>query len=225
MSKIEKYVKDTNKYKENLNKEYRVIFDEILVYLRTSCLPEKEIEVTIQDTLSIFLEAQSKGKAVKETIGEDYKEFCDELIDELKKSPESKKRIILSNISIFFNIITVLLTIDYGIDFLKKLLKGEGILIDYSLSMDTLIQFIMGLMIVYFTFKSMRSTSFKFNKSKKQKFKEFGILYVIVLIFLGVLVGSKYFKLEQIVLFNIKIYVIIPIAYLIMKLFRGLSNK
>ncbi len=225
MGIVKNYIKDTNIHKEKLDKEYRIIFDEIMVYFRTSALPEKEIEVTIQDILSSFLEAQEAGKTVDEVIGGSYKDFCENIIAELKSTPKSKKGIILSNISMLFLITTIIIAINYGINFIENFIKNKTILLDYSVSLDTVLQVLIAIILVIIVFKFVRNSDKPAKGDKKGKLKEFGINYLICFIIFSILVGSRFLKLETMVILNIKIYIIIPILYIIMKVFDYFSNK
>ncbi|WP_017417039.1 DUF1048 domain-containing protein [Clostridium tunisiense] len=227
MGIVKNYIKDTNIHKEKLDKEYRVIFDEIMVYFRTSALPEKEIEVTIQDILSSFLEAQEAGKTVDEVIGGSYKDFCENIIEELKSTPKDRKRIILSNISMLFLISIVLIATDYILYSIEDFVKDRTIIFNYSVSLDTILQVFIAVLVIYAFFKYVRSSGVT-KKSTKAKLKEGAILYLASLIFISIQIGIKYFKLfnfEGIVLLNINIYIIIPILYIIMKIFDYFSNK
>lgn len=225
MGLVKSYVKSTNVHKEKLNEEYRPIFDEIMVYFRTSALPDKDIEMALQDILSSFLEAQASGKAVNDVIGDNYKEFCENIIVELKASPKSKKRILLNNISTVFLISVIIVIIDYITDFVGSFIKNKTVLLNYSVNLDTILQIIMAIVLVYTVFKFVRSSDAPSLENKKSKLKEFGIAYLISFIIFLILVGSKLLKLEAIVLLNIKIYFIIPILYIIMKGFSYLANE
>lgn len=225
MGLVKNYIKNTNTYKEKLSEDYRAIFDEVMVYFRTSALPDKDIEMALQDILSSFLEAQALGKTINEVIGDNYKEFCENIIVELKASPKSKKRILLNNISTVFLISVIIVIIDYITDFVGSFIKYKTILINYSVNLDAILQIIMAIILVYIVFKFVRSSDALAPSNKKSKLKEFGIAYLIFSIIFLILVGSKLLKLEAIVLFNIKIYFIIPILYIIMKGFSYLANE
>lgn len=225
MGLVKSYIKNTNIHKEKLNENYRSIFDDIMVYFRTSALPDKEIEVALQDILSSFLEAQASGKAVNEVIGDNYKEFCENIILELKASPKGKKRILLNNISTVFLISVIIIIIDYITDFVGSFIKNKTILLNYSVNLDTILQIIMAIVLVYIVFKFVRSSDAPASGNKKSKLKEFGIAYLIFFIIFLIIVGSRLLKLDTVVLFNIKIYFIIPILYIITKGFSYLANE
>lgn len=224
MGQVKKYIKDTNIHKEKLNNEYRVIFDEIMVYFRTSALPEEEIEVTIQDILSSFLEAQEAGKAIEQVIGESYKDFCESIIAEFKSTPKDRKRIILSNISMLFLIITSIITVNYIIDSVRYFIKSRSMTFNYAVSLDTIIQVLMGIVAVYVMFRYVRGSGVT-KTTRKAKLKEYGTLYLASLIYILIFVGLEYFKIDKIVFFSVEIYIIIPLLCLIIKIFDYFANK
>lgn len=225
MGLVKNYIKNTNKYKEKLSEDYRAIFDEVMVCFRTSALPDKDIEMALQDILSSFLEAQALGKTVNEVIGDNYKEFCENIILELKASPKIKKRILLNNISLLFLISLVLIKIDYIIELVENFIKSKTILLNYSVSIDNILQIIMGVIVAIIVFNMVRNSD-ESNNNNKNKCKEFIRNFCFIfLVFFSIPLSNKLFKLDSMVLLNTKVYFIIPILYLGMKGFSYLANE
>lgn len=65
---------------EKLNNEYEMTFTQIKEYIGLSRLTFIEKKELINEILSMFLEAQSKGKSVNEVIGNNHQAFIDNMI-------------------------------------------------------------------------------------------------------------------------------------------------
>lgn len=63
-----------------LNEEYDLAFEEIREYIGVSALSFTEKRELVDEILSLFLEAQDKGKSVDEIIGKDHRMFIDDMI-------------------------------------------------------------------------------------------------------------------------------------------------
>jgi len=64
---------------------------ELLIYLRTSDLEDYEVESIRKDLIGMAIESQLKDEYFKDIIGEDIKEFCDDLISIGDKKSNFKK--------------------------------------------------------------------------------------------------------------------------------------
>lgn len=72
--------KENNRLEKQLTTDNDLILTDIVVYLRSSNLKDYDIEVIRKELIGMALESQLRGSSLKDTVGEDYKEFCDELI-------------------------------------------------------------------------------------------------------------------------------------------------
>lgn len=76
--------------KKNTNQEKLItaendkIYTPLIIYLRGSHIPEYEQERVRQDLINITLSAQERGESLAAVIGDDYQQFCDEIIAAFK---------------------------------------------------------------------------------------------------------------------------------------------
>lgn len=80
MNKRKQLQAENNLLDEKLTKENQILMTDIVCYLRVSNMYDYEVERTRQDLLDMMLDAQSKQEDIKNRIGIDYKEFCNEII-------------------------------------------------------------------------------------------------------------------------------------------------
>lgn len=73
--------KERDKESENLNSEEKALFEEIVNQIYTSPFSLYEKELILQDILDMFIENQNSGRDVDFIVGEDYREFCEEIIN------------------------------------------------------------------------------------------------------------------------------------------------
>ncbi|MGN6712880.1 hypothetical protein [Anaerocolumna jejuensis] len=158
-----KSIRDENRQlSQNLKKENQEIYTDLVCYLRVSNLSDMEQEEIISDLLRMFFDWEKQGKAVNEMIGEDYKQFADDIIAAvnpqksiLKKSKEY--------FVIIFNALCYLLTIDFAFLYLPKIVKGDlSFVYNYSLSMALrgILLFVAAICIVTYIGKNSFSLSY-----------------------------------------------------------------
>lgn len=80
MTNIKSIRDENSQISQNLNKENQEIYTDLVCYLRVSNLSDMEQEEIISDILRMFFDWEKQGKAVNEMIGEDYKQFADNII-------------------------------------------------------------------------------------------------------------------------------------------------
>ena len=92
-----------NELREQLNKENLAAYEDMLTYIRLSSnKSEQQTEEVLLELLEHLLEAQKSGKTAKDIFGEDIKQYCDELINEIPGEKSQKHEIlVLYRITIF----------------------------------------------------------------------------------------------------------------------------
>jgi DNA-binding ferritin-like protein (Dps family) len=80
-----------NVRREELNKENKKYYEDMLLYIRTSDVAEQEGEELLLEILEHLLEAQENGQTAEEVFGDRPKEYCDELLRDLPKEPAGQK--------------------------------------------------------------------------------------------------------------------------------------
>lgn len=105
-NKIKELRKENNRLDEKLNKEYQDVLTDMIVYIRGSKINEYNQELVYQDLVTMMLDAQEHKQEVKELIGEDYKEFCDNILSEIPEETKEEKYITtIRNGLLYFSVI------------------------------------------------------------------------------------------------------------------------
>ncbi len=79
--KARKLNKENNRLDELIKEENQEIFTNMICYLRGSDLSDYNIEVVRNDLTEMVLSAQERGEGINQVVGNDYKEFCDSIIE------------------------------------------------------------------------------------------------------------------------------------------------
>lgn len=82
-------MKENNALDKQLTKENREIMTDIVCYLRASDINTYEQERVRRDIAEILLNAQKHDRTAQEVLGEDFREFCDRILEEV---PHMTKR-------------------------------------------------------------------------------------------------------------------------------------
>ncbi|MED1508191.1 DUF1129 family protein [Bacillus proteolyticus] len=99
-----------NKKRELLTPENESTYGDMLVYLRLSNVPERQMEELLLEILDHLIEAQTENKNAYNIFGDDLQSYCDELIS---ASPTQTN---LEKTSLIGFSISLLLAIQFGID-------------------------------------------------------------------------------------------------------------
>lgn len=213
-----KSIRDENiQISQNLNKENQEIFTDLVCYLRVSNLSDMEQEEIISDLLRMFFDWEKQGKAVNEMIGEDYKQFADDIIAAvnpqksiLKKSKEY--------FIIIFDALCYLLTIDFAFLYLPKIVKGDlSLVYNYSLSMAVrgILLFVAATCIVTYIGKNSFSLS-KISKPARFLIGCCAVGFIVISVFI-----TRIFSDEILVSINIS-YIIAIVA--VFWLYKGIQR-
>ncbi|KNZ41268.1 hypothetical protein [Acetobacterium bakii] len=92
--------KSNNELDKEINEESSSIMTDIVCYLRVANISDYYQEIVRRDLLEMVLSAQDRGESIQSVIGEDYKTFCDEVIENLPK--RTRKERILDFCETFF---------------------------------------------------------------------------------------------------------------------------
>jgi len=85
--RTKQYIKEINKYRENLSKENEEKFDEILLKIRFSNICDHDAEEFSHHCLDLFLQAEKDQIPIEEVLNTtDLNAFCNDFIDETKRS-------------------------------------------------------------------------------------------------------------------------------------------
>lgn len=94
--------KRNNQMEEKLSYENQDILTDIVVYLRTSGISNYQQETIRQDIITMMIDGETRGLDMHDVIGDNYKEFCDNIIQEIpKRSLKEKVLVLLSDLSLY----------------------------------------------------------------------------------------------------------------------------
>ncbi len=187
MKNIEIIRNENIEFSKSLTNENDKIFTDIVCYLRVSNLNEETQEEIISDILRMFLDCQDNGKPIESVIGENYKEFTDNII-----SAMNPKFSIINKIKYYSSIsimgFCILLTIDFVFECLPKMIE-EGFNYRYQVELGTIIKYIIIIAVASSIFNYIGKNSFKLSKKQFSKLSKFilGAGFAAFIIFLALL--------------------------------------
>ncbi|EPY2272180.1 DUF1048 domain-containing protein [Clostridium sporogenes] len=222
MNNSKKLVKLTNKLSETLNYTNHETFTNITCYLRASSLSERQCEESIHEILDMFLTAENNNESIENIIGNDPKEFCDEIIESYATKKFSKENVIV-NLKIILNSFLILWTINIVFDYIPNMIKSKSLLLNYNFSLPFIINTVLITILSFAVFNYIGKTAFK-EESNRIFIIKFMLLYIIFMI-ISVLMWKK---LSKIILFTTKIHYIlifVIISYLILFLLSKYTYK
>ena len=123
MIKTKSLIKQLNKASENLSLENKSVFDDIVVYVRTSNIKIRDAEEFLQQILDSFLNAEQQGVSIETVLGTtDIKHYCEEIVDTYKSSYHYSS--LCSEYAMYTGmIITILSIINYITQNLEAIVK------------------------------------------------------------------------------------------------------
>ncbi|MGO5110958.1 DUF1048 domain-containing protein, partial [Clostridium sporogenes] len=198
MNNSKKLVKLTNKLSETLNYTNHETFTNITCYLRASSLSERQCEESIHEILDMFLTAENNNESIENIIGNDPKEFCDEIIESYATKKFSKENVIV-NLKIILNSFLILWTINIVFDYIPNMIKSKSLLLNYNFSLPFIINTVLITILSFAVFNYIGKTAFK-EESNRIFIIKFMLLYIIFMI-ISVLMWKK---LSKIILFTTK---------------------
>ncbi len=200
---IKAQIKQNYVYMQNIDKRYDELVGNIVIYIRVS-LTEADAEEAINDIVEMLLGAQSRGEDLEAIIGEDYKRFCDEIIEAYKYE---EKMYFLSNIKEIAWICLKALPFFIAIDCIFSVNKESGFSIhnlwklNYKLSILPIIETVGAVPVVYSIINYIG------KNTEDNKKKDFLIIFMINMMYIG-FVAFMYFLFKNKVIFSISNYLI-----------------
>ena len=85
MTRTRKLMQENNAFERALNPEFNQVLTDMVVYLRSAPVSEYNQELVRRDIGRMFLEAQRRGDSPADVIGEDYRQFCDQVLAEVPR--------------------------------------------------------------------------------------------------------------------------------------------
>lgn len=173
-----------NKLDKQISEENQQAFTDMICYIRGANISDYNQEVVRQDLTEMVLSAQKRGENISSVIGDDYKDFCDNVIANLPHKTQ-KQRVIE-----FFDIIclglSILVTINIvtaneTITLIRNLIKGNLLNYNISFSMGSIISNVIIIIISVAIFEYITKKSFQY---KITFLKSFATVLGFLLVFL-----------------------------------------
>lgn len=76
-----------NEQRSQLNEENRKYYEDMLVYLRMSPVPQRKAEELLLEMLEHLLEAQRQGRHARDVFGDDPKSYCEDIVRSMERQP------------------------------------------------------------------------------------------------------------------------------------------
>lgn len=216
-----------NDLHKQLTKEHDAILTDIVVYLRTCNINNMQMEEIRQDLLDMVISAQNRNEPISNVIGNDYKEFCDEIVR--NAIPKSIRERIFEDLSIIAKGGATLLTINIILsgflwDLIRNLIDEKTVNLNYSFTLGFLFSTLIILIVSYLIVMFIGKKTFKFTElSREQKTKPkrktylkrflwggiFGLLFMVMVICSRILNKHVLFKVNIFLLFGIILLLLI----------------
>jgi DNA-binding ferritin-like protein (Dps family) len=81
----EEMIQVNNERRKQLNEENRKYYENMLVYLRLSSIPEKKTEELLLEMLDHLLIAQEEGRSAEDVFGKNPESYCKEVVQTMGK--------------------------------------------------------------------------------------------------------------------------------------------
>jgi len=217
--------KENNLLNKELCKENQGIYMDFASYLRVSNLSEFEQEEVLSDILRMFFDWEKEGKKVKDMIGEDYKDFADEIIYAVKPHKtllQKCKEYLLTMIEA----LCYMFTIDFLFLYMPKIVKGNFSL-TYDFSLDIAVRVLLIFIVLESLFNYTGRNSFHLSDQNIPKSTRFFIGCGIGCFFITIIFSTILRKINilSIDIRYIIILIIIFWAYKGLKLIIAKSRK
>ena len=119
---IDQLTEENNRRREKLTPQNRTYYEDLMVYVRTTALFKREVDVEtiLLDILNDVLEAQGHGQSAEEYFGKNPKESADEIVRELPRSLSENLKLAMT------------VVLGYVLFFLLPTLAVPGVPVDFG---------------------------------------------------------------------------------------------
>ncbi|MBU3102177.1 MULTISPECIES: hypothetical protein [Clostridium] len=212
MIKTKSLIMQLNKASENLSLENKGVFDDIVVYVRTSNIKTRDAEEFLQQILDSFLNAEQQGVRIETVLGTtDIKHYCEEIVDTFKSSYNYSS--LCSEYVMYIGMIITMLSIINYITQSLSIISKYGVnnltfYLNFNLGIISQV-FIIGITIIAIM-TYIKKSCFK-ELVKVSKLKEFFKLWVIGCLWFSIFIACMMF-LGGILVFRVNIILVIIVG-------------
>lgn len=226
-NKLEELRVLNNKLDEQINEENQPLFTDMICYIRSANISGVSQEMVRHDLTEMILSAQSRGENIKDVIGEDFKEFCDEVILNLPSKTRRKKWIErLDTLCLCISIlgaINIVFSLDF-INMIKNIILKQPLNYDIHVSTGMVISVILIITASVFIVDMITKNALKKeNESNRVKSVLGGGAIAVALMVLFILT----WKLGKQILFSINIFLaiaVIIVFFIVHKVFSQIIS-
>ena len=93
--RVRKMLKENNELEQQLSDEGRKVLTDIVVYLRGVPVSMYEQEKVRRDITQMLIDGEKRGSFASDVIGEDYREFCGSIVEEIPHMDGKEKALVL----------------------------------------------------------------------------------------------------------------------------------
>lgn len=168
--RTKQYIKEINKYRENLSKENQDKFDEILLKIRFSNICNHDAEEFSHHCLDLFLQAEKEQIPIEDVLNtHDINTFCNDFIEETKRgySPLQKLYWRIGNLPFILFLFTGIWEMLIG--YLIKAWVQKQTLFMVPVTLSMVVDFILVMILVDFLLNQSYFFHRIFNGTDKRK--------------------------------------------------------
>lgn len=225
MAKTSSLIKQLNESAEKLSLENKEIFDDIVVYMRTSNIKIRDMEEFLQQILDSFLNAEKQGVSIESMLGTtDIKHYCEEIVSTYKSSYNYLS--LCSEYIMYTGMFIVILSfINYILQNFTAFMRHDADKFSFYLTFDLglVSQFLLIGLLVSAIMTWVKKGLFK-GASKDSKIKEFFILWILSVLFICIMVVLSLF-IGEMILFKLNIFIVLIIGIILYFIGNYLSEK
>ena len=225
MVKTKSLIAQLNTASENLSPENKIIFQDIVVYIRTSNIKIRDMEEFLQQILDSFLNAEQQGVSIENVLGTtDIKHYCEEIVNTYKSSYNFLS---LNGEDVMYtgSLIIILTIINYISQSIPTIMTNGLNKLNFNLNVNSgvILQFLLiGLMVIgIMTY--IKKTCFK-KPVKYGNIKEFFKLWVIMFLWMCIMIACMLF-FSKILVFGVNVFIVLIIGFVLYFVGSYLSEK
>ena len=210
-NKVKALQKSNNQLDKGIKPENQEIFTSMICYIRGANISLYDQELVRQDLTGMILSAQDRGEDINSVVLGDFKEFCDEVIDNLPA--RSRKDKVLERVDILCSGVAILgfINLLFSRDLYRiigELFAGKIVNYQLAVSLGTVISMLVILAASFFIVNLVLKNSFKsagsYNRKKRMIIG--GIAGVLIMVFFIVVA-----MLGMHVLFTVNLFLAIAV--------------
>ena len=85
MNRTKQLMRENGAFERRLDPAFNAVLTDMVVYLRSAPVREYDQELVRRDLGQMFLEAQLRGDRPEDVIGGDYRQFCDQVLEQVPR--------------------------------------------------------------------------------------------------------------------------------------------